>query len=215
MIETYHHGNLHNDLITAGLKMLTRDGIATFSLRKLSQELGVSHTAAYRHFAKKEDLLRAIFIESSNMFRNALSASVPRGLSGEEALMQLGIGYVHFFLDNPEILTLFSMMPSDQNLLLSVFAGMDKNNPSEREIGHHADCTNIDELSEHSAFGIFRKIALSAQQEDPYKNLSEHEILLGFWSKVHGMATILVTQKKFLPANELNASIERVLRTPF
>ncbi len=195
--------------------MLSRDGIASFSLRKLSQELGVSHTAAYRHFAKKEDLLRAIFIESSRMFRTALAASVPQGLTGQEALIQLGIGYVHFFLDQPEILSLFTLLPGDQNLLLSLFQGMETDDPISIEIGSHADCSNIDDLKANSAFGIFRGIASSAQESEVYKNLSEHEILLGFWSKVHGMATLLVTQKNFIPQEGLNASIERIMRTAF
>lgn len=215
MSESYHHGNLRNDLINTGMKMLCRDGIASFSVRKLSQELGVSHAAAYRHFEKKEDLLGAIFIESSKMFRTALAKAVPEGISGEEALIQLGIGYVHFFISHPEILTLFTLIPSEQNLLLSIFNDLNKNNDVCREIGVHIDCTDIDKLDENSAFGIFRKIASNSQKKNPYKNLSEHEILLGFWSKVHGMATILVTQKNFIPQENLFATIERVLRTPF
>lgn len=215
MSETYHHGNLRNDLITSGLKMLTRDGIASFSLRRLSAELGVSHTAAYRHFKKKEDLLRAIVIETSRMFRDTLARAVHPGTSGEEALLLLGSAYVHFFIDNPEILSLFSMIPNEQNLFLSLLEGMKEEDRIEAEIGAHADCTNIDLLDSASAFGIFRDIALAVQQEEPYKHLTEHEIFLGFWSKVHGMATLLVTQKNFIPADQLDATIDRVIRTPF
>ena len=39
MSESYHHGNLRAELISAGITMLNRDGIASFSLRRLSQEL--------------------------------------------------------------------------------------------------------------------------------------------------------------------------------
>lgn len=215
MSKTYHYGNLRNDLIISGLKMLTRDGIASFSLRRLSSELGVSHTAAYRHFKKKEDLLRAIVIETSTLFRDTLARAVPPGTSGEEALMLLGSGYVHFFIDNPEILSLFSMIPNEQNLFLSFLEGMSEEDRIEAEIGAHADCTDIDNLDGASAFGIFKNIASAVRQEGPYINLTEHEILLGFWSKVHGMATLLVTQKNFIPADQLDATIDRVIRTPF
>lgn len=195
--------------------MLNRDGIASFSLRRLSQELGVSHTAAYRHFANKEQLLRAIFIESSGLFRDSLAKAVQQGITGEEALMQLGIGYVHFFIDHPEILSLFSLLPSEQGALLSIFQELDPTDPEIVEIGVHTDCTNIDTLPPHSAFGIFRGVAAAAQENALYKGLSEHEILLGFWSKVHGMATLLVTQVNFIPPEQLNTTIERVVRTPF
>lgn len=215
MTETYHHGNLRADLISSGLKMLNRDGIASFSLRKLSQELGVSHAAAYRHFSDREDLLKAIFLESSRLFRDALSKSVRPDASGEEALMQLGSGYVHFYLDHPEILGLFSLVPSEQNVLFSLFQGMKDDGPECRELGIHTDFPDIDSLPENSAFGIFRTIAAGAGGQSPYNELSEREILLGFWSKVHGMAVLLVTQKNFIPADRIDEVIERVLRTPF
>jgi len=215
MTESYHHKNLRADLISSGLTMLNRDGIASFSLRKLSQELGVSHAAAYRHFSDKEDLLRAIFLESSRMFRDALAKSVRPDAAGEEALMQLGIGYVRFYLDNPEILGLFSLVPSEQNMLFSLFQGMDGDSADCRELGIHTDFPDIDSLPENSAFGLFRSIASAAGGQAPYNALSEREILLGFWSKVHGMAVLLVTQKNFIPAEEIDAVIDRVLRTPF
>jgi hypothetical protein len=48
-----------------------------------------------------------------------------------------------------------------------------------------------------------------------FANLTEREILLGYWAKVHGIASILVTQKNFIPEDELDAAIERVVRTAF
>ncbi len=219
MTETYHHGNLRSDLISSGLRMLNRDGITSFSLRKLSLELGVSHAAAYRHFSDKEDLLRAIFLESSRMFRDALSKSVSPNATGEEALMQLGSGYVHFYLEHPEILGLFSLVPSEQNLLASLFQGMKADATGDtddcREIGIHSDFPDIEALPQNSAFGLFRSIASAAGDLEPYRGLTEREILLGFWSKVHGMAVLLVTQKNFIPADQMDAVIDRVLRTPF
>ncbi len=205
MTETYHHGNLRKELINSGLKMLNRSGIASFSLRKLSTELGVSHTAAYRHFKDREELLKAILIESSLMFQKALESSVKPGTEGEEALMQLGSGYIHFFLDNPEILHLFAMMPSEQNLLISILKDTDRSHLN----------SDLETLSRHRSFGIFRETVSAAKKNKLYTGLSEQEILLGFWSKVHGITTILITQKNFIPADKLDEVIERVLRTPF
>lgn len=215
MTETYHHGNLRNDLVSEGIKMLTRDGIASFSLRRLSQELGVSHAAAYRHFSSKEDLLRAIFVEASTRFREALIASVKPDASGEDALYQLGVGYVKFFVANPEILSLFSLVPVEGGLLSVLLDAVQPSDAEQFECSAHRDCTDIDALPETSGFGFFRKIALSAQEESPYRDLSEREILLGFWGKVHGIATILVTQKNFIPEGDLERAIESVVRTPF
>ena len=53
------------------------------------------------------------------------------------------------------------------------------------------------------------------QTEAPYTDLTEREILLGFWGKVHGIACILVTQKNFIPAGKIDEVIEKVVRTAF
>jgi len=215
MTETYHHGNLRNDLITEGLKLLCKNGIAAFSLRNLSKELGVSHAAAYRHFSSKEDLVRAIFIEFSARFRQALVSSVSPGATDKEALMQLGVGYVRFFLAQPELISLFTLIPSEGDLLSQILSEACDSHDAMIEIGAHEDCTDIEDLPDESGFGFFRRIALAIRNEAEYRDLSDREILLGFWGKVHGIATILVTQKRFIPPESLDATIERVVRTAF
>jgi AcrR family transcriptional regulator len=61
--ETYHHGDLKNALIKAGIDILAREGIDGLTLRKAAQEVGVSHAAPYAHFADKQALLAAIATE--------------------------------------------------------------------------------------------------------------------------------------------------------
>lgn len=199
MKNAYHHKDLRQQLIKSGLRLLTREGLASFSMRKLAQELEVSHTAAYRHFSSKEELLAAIFLETSNGFKQALAGSIQPGCDGQEALVQLGLAYVHFFLENPEALSLFSVLPEDQNALASLFSAMDPASPLASqmiEVGCHADCGNMEDLPVDSAFGIFRGMVQAICNSEAYRHLSEREVLLGFWSKVHGLATLLVTQKK-------------------
>jgi AcrR family transcriptional regulator len=215
MTETYHHGNLRNDLISEGLKLLCKNGIAAFSLRNLSKELGVSHAAAYRHFSSKEDLVRAILIEFSARFRQALLSSVSPGATDKEALMQLGVGYVRFFLAQPELISLFTLIPSEGDPLSRMLSESCESHDSMIELGSHRDCTNIDSLPDSSGFGFFRRIALALRDEEEYRELSDREILLGFWGKVHGIATILITQKRFIPPESIDATIERVVRTAF
>ena len=47
----YHHGDLKNALIQAGVEILSKEGIGGLSLRKVALEAGVSHAAPYAHFA--------------------------------------------------------------------------------------------------------------------------------------------------------------------
>lgn len=205
MTETYHHGNLRKTLIDEGLKILCRDGVASFSLRNLSKELGVSHAAAYRHFSSKEELLRAILAEFEDSFRRALIASVAPDATGKEALLQLGIGYVRYFVAQPELITFFTLARDGENLfarLLGTESGQKKSDSHDHE-------------GETHSFELFRSLALAMQSEEPYKDLTDREILLGFWGKVHGIATILVTQRRLLAFDDIDATIDRTVRTAF
>ncbi|GIS02415.1 MAG: hypothetical protein CM15mP103_09660 [Gammaproteobacteria bacterium] len=55
----YHHGDLRNPLIIAAAELIERDGTLDFDGRSGSQCWG-SAAAPYRHFADKEELLRAV-----------------------------------------------------------------------------------------------------------------------------------------------------------
>lgn len=56
----YHHGNLRAALVTAGVELARTGGPGAVLLRAASRQAGVSHNAAYRHFANQEDLLAAV-----------------------------------------------------------------------------------------------------------------------------------------------------------
>jgi AcrR family transcriptional regulator len=56
----YHHGNLREELVRAGLELARSGGPSAVVLRAVSRAAGVSHNAAYRHFADQEDLLAAV-----------------------------------------------------------------------------------------------------------------------------------------------------------
>jgi AcrR family transcriptional regulator len=58
--KTYHHGNLKNALIEAGIDILAKEGVGGLSLRRVARKAGVSHAAPYAHFADKQALIAAI-----------------------------------------------------------------------------------------------------------------------------------------------------------
>lgn len=60
---TYHHGDLKNALIQAGMEILAEEGLGRLSLRKVAKQAGVSHAAPYSHFADKQALIAAISTE--------------------------------------------------------------------------------------------------------------------------------------------------------
>ncbi|MEO9133457.1 MAG: TetR/AcrR family transcriptional regulator, partial [Jatrophihabitantaceae bacterium] len=59
-VRGYHHGNLRGALVGAGVELARAGGPNAVVLRAASRQAGVSHNAAYRHFANQEDLLAAV-----------------------------------------------------------------------------------------------------------------------------------------------------------
>ena len=70
---TYHHGNLKEALIAAGLEILSEQGVEGLSLRKVAKKVGVSHTAPYNHFSDKQALLAAISTAGHEQLYQTLS----------------------------------------------------------------------------------------------------------------------------------------------
>ncbi|MEA9985862.1 MULTISPECIES: TetR/AcrR family transcriptional regulator [Subtercola] len=57
---TYRHGDLREALVAAGLQMAEAGGPAAVVLREATRRAGVTPNAAYRHFADRDALLRAV-----------------------------------------------------------------------------------------------------------------------------------------------------------
>ena len=104
MEDKYHHGNLKQALIDAGIKIINEEGEQSLSLRKVAAACGVSHSAPYAHFKDKEELLSAIKSSVTEHFTEYLYQAVDRmkGESADKAIIAMGRSYVKFFIDNPD-----------------------------------------------------------------------------------------------------------------
>lgn len=101
---SYHHGDLRSELLDAAARLLREEGEAGLSMRRLAQELGVSRTAPYHHFADKHSLLCGVAEEGFRRFRRVLSES-ELGLHGvlrEDSLRDFSRRYVDFAVNNAE-----------------------------------------------------------------------------------------------------------------
>ena len=75
--KSYHHKNLKETLITKGIEMIYAKGMSSFSLRKLSKEVGVSATACYNHFVNVDELLKAMIQFITDKFTEVLKQAFP------------------------------------------------------------------------------------------------------------------------------------------
>lgn len=104
----YHHGDLRSALIDAGLTLARDGGVAALGLREVTRSVGVTPSAAYRHFADLRALTLAVAAEAQNRFAAAIEARIRReAVSDEpsrravEALRGVGLGYIEFAVTEP------------------------------------------------------------------------------------------------------------------
>ncbi|MFM9017847.1 MAG: TetR/AcrR family transcriptional regulator [Actinomycetota bacterium] len=106
---TYHHGNLSETLVSAGLAIAAEGGPEALSLREAARRAGVSPTAVYRHFDNRAALVTAVkhvvLARLAAAMGKALARPLPRGMDATECsrehLIRIGSAYVDFALANP------------------------------------------------------------------------------------------------------------------
>ena len=97
----YHHGNLRNALIGAGLELINTEGEENLSLRKVALKCGVSNAAPYAHFNSKDEFIAAIQQHIMDLFTSTLEQTVEMYADTPNILLMLGTAYVKFFYKNP------------------------------------------------------------------------------------------------------------------
>ncbi|MER5740862.1 MULTISPECIES: TetR/AcrR family transcriptional regulator [unclassified Streptomyces] len=106
--KNYHHGDLRNALIRAAVDLATEGGPERVVLREAARRVGVSPTAAYRHFDGRGELLRTVRAHARARLAEAMERAAARepgaddpALAAERRLAALCRGYVGFAVEHP------------------------------------------------------------------------------------------------------------------
>lgn len=106
-VSPYHHGNLRAALLDTGVELARAQGPDGVALREVARRTGVSHNAAYRHFADRDELLGEIASVAADRLEQAMRARLAQLDEPDSArrarlrLREVGLAYVGFALAEP------------------------------------------------------------------------------------------------------------------
>jgi AcrR family transcriptional regulator len=75
---TYRHGNLQQAAVEAAYLLIIEGGAAGFTLRRIAEQLGVSHRALYRYFTDSEALFASVAALGFERLAQALENATSR-----------------------------------------------------------------------------------------------------------------------------------------
>lgn len=165
----YHHGDLRRALLQAAVRTIQKHGFNALTLRAVGDELGVSRTALYRHFADKSALLTAVAAEGFRMFRLDLLAAWEGAGKGAAGFTAMGEAYVRFAMSNPW----------HYRVMFGGGFELDGSDPELNAEGAGAFQALVDALLEQQARGLVRK-------DEP------HTQAQFVWAVVHGIAMLAI-----------------------
>lgn len=167
MPDTYHHPDLRAALLAAAAAALSEAGPDAVTMRALAARLGVSRTAAYRHFASKSDLLAGVAEDGFRRLAAILDGA--RAASDLDALVAQGVAYVQFAVEHPAH---YQLMYGREALSRSEHAGL------------HAAA----EAAYDALVGTLRQ----KQEAGLLRAGDPDQLAYVAWSLLHGLASLLV-----------------------
>jgi AcrR family transcriptional regulator len=99
---TYHHGDLRSALLDAALTVINEAGSSQLTIREVARRAGVSHTAPYRHFADKDELIVAVVEQGFELLQQTMQTE--KDAAPKDPISQFaasGTAYIDFALQHP------------------------------------------------------------------------------------------------------------------
>lgn len=174
--KSYHHGDLRRAILDAAEADLTESGLAGFSLRRVAARVGVSHTAPSHHFGDAAGLIDALALRGFERLLACMQAR--QDSAGPEAMARLmasGFGYLDFAVAHPALFRLVFGLPKGQAPSPQVAA------------------------AGQAAFQHLARDVAAVRGAEPMAHPSARAEVLACWTRVHGMAELILSGHVCLP----------------
>jgi AcrR family transcriptional regulator len=164
----YHHGNLPVALVDVAKQLIAERGLDGFTLREVARRVGVTHVAAYRHYADRRALLAAVAEHGFEQLRRRLEAARKRtAASLAPQLRAILAAYLQFCWDEP---ALTGMMFGPR-------------------LSRAGEFPRLEAAVEHSLGIIAETIAAHAPPQ-ALRQHSARQLGIVLWTFVHGFSTL-------------------------
>jgi AcrR family transcriptional regulator len=110
-----------NRILHEALKIFSNKGIRETTIKDIARAVGITEGAIYRHFDSKEQIVKSLFLNSSQEFYTHLNSALSKAQNFEEALKNLSEAFLNYAFTNPEafkFINLFHYFKIDYELRL-------------------------------------------------------------------------------------------------
>ncbi|MDR7251930.1 AcrR family transcriptional regulator [Nocardioides sp. BE266] len=188
----YHHGNLRQALVDSGAELARASGPEGVVLREVARRTGVSHNAAYRHFADRDELLGEIAAVAADHLERAMRTRLDEVDETDPArraaarLRATGRGYIEFAVAEP-------------GLFHVAFCPLESGPHSKEDAGAYLLLGSVlDELVEAGAVTPADRVGADA----------------ACWAAVHGLSVLMIDGPlRDLTQEERSGVMEKLLTT--
>lgn len=193
-LPSYHHGDLRNALINAGVTLLQEEGVSALTLRKVARRAEVSHAAPYRHFTDKNALLTAIALQGFQMLAKTMEKAIQHYPGdAKQRLVAIGEHYIAYGVAHPAHLSL-------------MFS----------EVLHQSKDDTLNQAARYT-YELLHESVKQAQHTRVVKAGDSNQIAVALWSLVHGMTMLLKEnlieyKTNKIPGNYAKEALEQLLK---
>jgi len=164
----YHHGDLKNALIQAGVEVLAAEGVHGLSLRKVARQAGVSHAAPYAHFTDKQALIAAISTEGyKRLYVQMEEVLQAHAADPHRQLIESAWAYVQFAM-------------ADADTFKIMFSGV---------LEHEKDYPEFVDISQKT-FQLVVQTVRACQAVGVLRPLAPELAAVMVWGQVHGIISL-------------------------
>jgi AcrR family transcriptional regulator len=197
--KSYHHGDLKNALIRAGVEILAEQGVGGLSLRQVALRAGVSHAAPYAHFADKQSLIAAISTDGFRRLYEKLAETASANLlDPRRQLLETAAAYLEFAAEDPAH---FKIM----------FSGILE---QEKDYPEFVDASKKN-------YELMVGIVQACQAAGVLPSEPAEQTAVSIWATVHGLAALSIEKQiprtlleRHSPAEILRGALQRYFAAP-